>query len=78
MTAARSIWLVARREIRERSKGRTYRLTTLILAVVVVAAVVLPTIIGGDDETTYALGIVGSIHRDFVATLEVLADATAA
>ena len=56
MTPLRSIWLVARREIRERSRGRTYRITTLILMTVVVAIVVLPAVIDGDDQQTGALG----------------------
>ncbi|HSR45148.1 MAG TPA: ABC transporter permease [Acidimicrobiia bacterium] len=75
MTGFRASWLVARRELRERSKGRTYRITTLILMVVVVAAIVLPAVIDGDDGVTYDLGVVGTIDSDYLPTLEVLAGA---
>lgn len=76
MTGPRAAWLVARRELRERSKGRTYRLTTLILVVLVVAAIVLPAVIDGDDGVTYDLGLVGDPGPQFLSTLELLAEAT--
>ena len=78
MTPLRSIWLVARREIRERSRGRTYRITTLILMTVVVAIVVLPAVIDGDDGVTYELGVVGEPDDEFLAILDVLAGAVEA
>ncbi|NNC40483.1 MAG: ABC transporter permease [Acidimicrobiia bacterium] len=78
MSPLRAIWLVARRELRERSRGRTYRITTLILMIVVVAAIVLPAVIDPDDGVTYELGIVGDLSPDFVPTLELLAGASEA
>lgn len=76
MSPLRAIWLVARRELRERSRGRTYRITTLILMLVVVAAIILPAVIDGDDGVTYELGIVGELASDFAPTLELLAEAS--
>ena len=78
MSPLRAIWLVARRELRERSRGRTYRITTLILMIVVVAAIVLPAVIDPDDGVTYELGIVGDLSPDFVPILELLAGASGA
>ena len=78
MSPLRSIWLVARRELRERSRGRTYRITTLILMTVVVAVIVLPAVIDGDDGATYQLGVVGESDDEFLATVEVLAGAVEA
>lgn len=77
MTGLRASWLVARRELRERSKGRTYRITTIFLIVAVAAAIVLPAVIDGDDGVTYELGVSGDIDADFIPILEVLADAAA-
>jgi ABC-2 type transport system permease protein len=76
MTGRRAVWLVARRELRERSKGRTYRITTVILILATVAAIVLPSVVGGSDEATYRLGLVGRVDAGFAPTLEVLAEAT--
>lgn len=78
MSAWRSAWLVARRELRERARGRTYRITTIILMAAVVAAIVLPKVIDTGDGNTYDLGIVGELGNDFFPTLEILADATGA
>ena len=78
MTGLRAAWLVARRELRERSRSRAYRITTLVLIVAVVAAIVLPAIIDGDDGVTYELGVVGDLDSDFVPTLKVLAGAVGA
>ena len=78
MTGLRAAWLVARRELRERSRSRAYRITTLVLMVAVVAAIVLPAVIDGNDGVTYELGVVGDLDSDFVPTLEVLAGAVGA
>ncbi len=78
MRPGRAVWLVARRELRERSRGRTYRITTLILMAAVVTAIVLPAVIDGDEGATYDLGLVGELPADFLPTLEVLTVATGA
>jgi hypothetical protein len=41
----RETWLFARREIEERSRARSFRITTVIMIVAVAAAVVIPALI---------------------------------
>jgi ABC-2 type transport system permease protein len=50
--------LVARREIRERVRGRVFRVVTVVLMVVVAAAVVIPTIHSGSAKSL-RVGVVG-------------------
>ncbi len=50
--------LVAGREIRERLRGRVFRVVTVILFAVVAAAVVIPTLHTGSTKT-YEVGVVG-------------------
>lgn len=52
-----AIGIVARREIRERLKARSFRIGTLISVGVVVAAIVIPSL-RGDDVTSYDVAIV--------------------
>ncbi len=59
MKGLRPIWMVARRELRERFKSRTYRITTVILLLIVLGAIVIPQMVGDGDGTTYDLGLVG-------------------
>ena len=53
---------VAAREVRERIRGRIFRVGTLIMLVAVGAAVVIPTLHkGGTTLTTQVVGVVGSL-----------------
>jgi ABC-2 type transport system permease protein len=75
MKGLRPVWMVARRELKERAKSRTYRITTVILLLIVLGGIVIPqTFGGGDDGTTYDLGLVGENPEELLRTLEVLAD----
>lgn len=47
---ARPVALVAGRELRQRVRSRTFRMTTAVLVVAALAAVVLPAVLGGGDE----------------------------
>jgi ABC-2 type transport system permease protein len=68
--------MVARRELKERIKSRTYRITTVILLLIVLGGIVIPQAFGGaDDGTTYDLGLVGKTSSELLGTLEVLAGA---
>ena len=59
MTPLQVVRLVARREIRERVRSRTFQLSSL-LSVVVLGIIVLAVGAAGDDDTTtYELGVVG-------------------
>lgn len=48
--------LVARREIRERSRSRSFRISTLLTAVILAGIVVFPTV--RDERASYEIGIV--------------------
>ncbi len=52
---------IAGREIRERVRGRIFRVGTLILLIAVAAAVVIPTLQHGGGITTQTVGVVGSV-----------------
>ncbi len=56
--------LVASREIRERLRGRMFRVVTVILFVVVAAAVVVPTIHSGSAKATRVGVVAGSAALD--------------
>lgn len=68
------MWMVARRELRERIKSRTYRITTVILLLVVLGGIVIPQVLGDGEGTTYDLGLVGETSPELLATLDVLAE----
>jgi ABC-2 type transport system permease protein len=61
--------MVAVREIRERIRGRIFRIGTLVLLVAVAAAIVIPTLQSGGGPTTQRVGVVGGLSlqaRQFV------------
>jgi ABC-2 type transport system permease protein len=59
------VGLVAGREIRERVRGRIFRVGTLIMLAGVAAAVVIPTIhSGGSGLTPQRVGVVGGLSSD--------------
>ena len=58
------VGLVAGREIRERVRGRIFRVGTIIMLVGVGAAVVIPTIHSGGGPTPQRVGVVGGLSSD--------------
>jgi ABC-2 type transport system permease protein len=62
------IGLVARREVRERVKGRTFRVGTLIILLAVAAAVTIPVLRKGAQSQT-RVGIVGTLSAPLRATV---------
>jgi ABC-2 type transport system permease protein len=62
------IGLVARREVRERVKGRTFRVGTLIILLAVAAAVTIPVLRKGTQSHT-RVGIVGTLSAPLRATV---------
>lgn len=59
MRASRQIWLVARREVRERSRSPAFRAGLALMLIVVVAAIVLPAVTGSGSGTK-GVAIVGA------------------
>ena len=56
----RRIWIVARREIRERGGTRAFQLTTALVVLVIAAGIILPSKLGGGSER-YELGLAGRV-----------------
>ena len=54
----RDTWLIARREIDERSRARSFRITTAIIILAVAAAVVIPAIVS-HPRKTLKVGLLG-------------------
>ncbi len=52
-------WLIARREIAERARAKSLRITTAIMILGVAAAVIVPTIVG-HHQSTEQVGLVGA------------------
>jgi ABC-2 type transport system permease protein len=68
------VGMVAMREIRERVRGRIFRVGTLIILVVVGAAIVIPTLHKGAAATTQTVGIVGAHSSEVTGVLHTAAE----
>ncbi len=64
MSATRTIWLVARRELVERAATKGYLIGTAITVLIVVGAIVAPTFFGSDGPDEFELGVVGEAPAD--------------
>ena len=56
----RRTWVVAMREVRERSRTRTFQWSTVVAVLAMVAIIVLPTL-GSDTPKTYRIGLAGTV-----------------
>jgi ABC-2 type transport system permease protein len=59
MTGPRLVGLVARREMRERSRSRAFRISVIVMIVVVLAVIIVPALIAGGSKTR-DVGITGA------------------
>lgn len=70
-------WLIARREIDERARAKSFRITSVIMILGVAAAVIVPAVIG-NNGTTAKVGLVGaggpSLRQAIVAAGRVTGD----
>ncbi|MGZ4104792.1 MAG: ABC transporter permease [Actinomycetota bacterium] len=74
MNGARQIWLVALREMRERSKSRAFRASLIIMILVVVAVIVVPALLersGGAKD----VGLSGTIPAELAGAIQSQSDA---
>jgi ABC-2 type transport system permease protein len=69
------VGLVAARELRERLRGRTFRIGTLLILAVIAAAIVIPAI-RGDKASVQRVGVAGALSAPLRAA--VVADGSAA
>jgi ABC-2 type transport system permease protein len=68
MNGAQQTWLVATREMRERSRSRAFRVSIVIMILVVVGVIVLPSLVqtsGGAKD----VGLTGSTPNDLPRTI---------
>lgn len=69
----RRVWVVAHREIRERGRSRSYRLSTALGVLLVIALVVIPSMIG--TARAYHVGLSGRTPTGTVAAIQAQATA---
>jgi ABC-2 type transport system permease protein len=65
---ARQVWLVAAREMRERSRSRAFRASVIVMILVVVGVILLPTLLetrGG----TKNIGLTGSVPTELLVAI---------
>ncbi len=71
--SARSIKLIAERELTESFRSKSFWVTIGIFMAIVAAAIVIPRFL--DDSTTYTVGLAGDVPAGLEADLEALVDA---
>ena len=64
MSTPRTIWLVARRELRERGAKKGYLIGSAVTILVVVGLVVLPSLFGDDGPDDLTLAVAGEMPAD--------------
>jgi ABC-2 type transport system permease protein len=65
----RQVWLVAAREMRERSRSRAFRASLLVMLLVVVGMIVVPALLEGRDGPK-DVGLTGAVPAELAAVLE--------
>lgn len=79
MSSRHTIWLIARRELRERFRSRAFRVGTAVQIFIVLIVVVIGALSGGDDgPTTYKLGATGAQSAPLAAAAKARAPAFSA
>lgn len=78
MTGMRIVGLVAARELRERSRQKSFRVSTAVLALALLAAVVVPRMLADDAPASFAVGVVGAVPEAVSSTMDSLDEVTEA
>lgn len=73
MSSLRTVWLVARRELRERVASRAFQISTALTVVLVLGLLLAPTLFGLDEPPDYTIGVVGDQPAALVASIEAAA-----
>lgn len=68
------LWLVAKRELRERGRSKAFLISCIVTLLLVVGALVVPRLFGG-EATTYQIGVVGDGNELIIEAAEALARA---
>jgi ABC-2 type transport system permease protein len=69
MSAWKQTWLVAQREIRERSRSRAFLLSVILTVVAVITLIVLPAALSSGGGTKH-VGLTGAVPAGLPATIE--------
>ena len=75
MSQLRTMWQIARREIREHGRSKAFLITTALTFLLVAGLVVAPGLIGG-GTTEYVVGGVGEGNEPIVAAAKLLGNAS--
>ncbi|HYI35814.1 MAG TPA: ABC transporter permease [Thermoleophilaceae bacterium] len=70
MSFNRSFLLVARREITQRVRERSFLVSGAVTLLIVVAVAILPALLGGDGPETYKVGVAGPEQRAVAAAAD--------
>jgi len=69
-----TVWRIARRELRERGRSKTYLITSVVTALLIVGLILIPQLLdGGTDD--YKVGTVGSGNEPIIEGAELLGNA---
>lgn len=68
MNGARQTWLVAKRELRERSRSRAFIASVVVMIVAVVGAIALPSLLTGSD--TEHVGFAGTTPTNLATVMQ--------
>lgn len=74
MNGLQRSWLVAVREMIERSRSRAFRASLLVMIIAVVGAIVLPAMLDNGDETKH-VGITGAVSTELPRAIRDQGDA---
>lgn len=70
MSGLTIVGLVAGRELRERSRQKSFKLSTAFIAVALLVAVILPQVLGDDGPAAYDVGVVGAASAVVTSALD--------
>ena len=69
MTTRRQVWLIARRELRERSRSSAFRASLVVMVLAIVAMIVLPAVLVGSSKSR-DVGITGQTPAGLSQTIQ--------
>jgi ABC-2 type transport system permease protein len=77
-TAASQVRLVASREVRERTRSRSFRVGTVVVAAIAALLVVLPDVLPGGDDPEWTVAVVGEAPGGLAEALDAAAASASA
>jgi ABC-2 type transport system permease protein len=74
MSGFGAVYLVARREVVERVRERSYWISSLVTVAIILAVVIVPSLLGLGDDGERTVGLVGTASEPYAEALPVLGD----